>query len=454
MDLFSFFKAYINQHCSDLCILCLSLFAVTDQPDGVELTQHRGRPAQSARDDRERQPREREYDKQIQDLQQRLQVSDGRIQEMQQHKQELERATREKDHVIEVREKQIQELNQQMAAKEQVATQFQQNLMTMIHKLQEDIRDLRHELREKDKVLQRLMVPLKDKLTLSWKRCHAAPSKMYRGFSTVCGSMAYFSSFASGQVHSYNSGAEEWSTLPECPRTDFTLTVINGLVTAVGGCQFLDYTNTLLSLMEEGGRRKWVEHFPHMPTKRGLAAVVCSGKALVVAGGEGEGFTVLTTVEVMNTDTLQWSTASSLPHPLSAAVATVCRDSVYLVAGRHQRRTAESVLTCSLSDLQSYTGYQIWRPIADLPVEHSTLVTLNGQLLAVGGQDYRNKTNNVYSYNRETNSWEVISHMPTPRYQCLVAVLPHNELMVVGGWTTSGDTDKIEIASAEVSNML
>ena len=194
-----------------------------------------------------------------------------------------------------------------MAAKEQVATQFQQNLMTIIHKLQEDIRDLRHQLREKDKILQWLMVPQKEKLTLSWKRCHVAPCKMYRGSSTVCGSMAYFSSFASGQVHSYNSGAKKWSTLPECPRTDFTLTVVNGLVTAVGGCQFLvvtavggcqfvDYTNTLLSFMEEDGRKKWVEHFPRMPTKRGLTGVVCSGKALVVAGGVGEDFTVLTTV--------------------------------------------------------------------------------------------------------------------------------------------------------------
>ena len=452
MDFFSFFKAYINQHCSGVCVLCLSLFAVTDQPDGVELTQHHGRPAQSTGDDRERQSREQEHDKQIQDLQQRLQVSDGRIQEIQQHKQELERATLEKDHIIEAREKQIQELNQQMAAKEQVATQFQQNLMTMIQKLQEDIRDLRHELREKDKVLQRLMVPQKEKLTLSWKRCHAAPCKMYRGSSTVCGSMAYFSSFASRQVFAYNSRVNEWSALPECPAKYITLAVVNGLVTNVGGWQSGNYTNTLLTLMEEDGKRKWVEHFPSMPTKRALTAVVCSGKALVVAGGEGEGFTVLTTVEVMNTDTLNWSTASNLPCPLSAAVATVCRDSVYLVAGRHQRCTAESVLTCSLSDLKSYTSYQMWRPIADLPVEHSTLVTLNGQLLAVGGQDYRNKTNNVYSYNRETNSWEVISCMPTPRYQCLVAVLPHNELMVVGGWTTTGDTDKIEIANVEVSS--
>ena len=453
MDFSSLFKAYTNHHYSDQCYLCFSLFTVTDQPNGVDLTQPQGKSAQNTRDNRERQEsREQEHDKQIRDLQQQLQVSDGRIQEIQQHKQELERATREKDLVIEAREKQIHELQQQMVAKERVATQFQQNLMTVIQKLQEDIRDLRHELREKDKILQRLMVPQNKKLTLSWKRCHAAPCKMCRGSSTVCGSMAYFSSFASGQVHSYNSDTDKWSTLPECPRTDFTLTVINGLVTAVGGSQYLDYTNALLSLMEENGVRKWVEHFPHMATKRALAAVLCNGKALVVAGGEGEDFTVLSTVEVMNTDTLQWSTASSLPRPLSAAVATVCRDSIYLVAGRHQRRTAESVLTCSLSDLQSYSSYQIWRPIADLPVEHSTLITLNGQLLAVGGQDYQNKTNNIYSYNRETNSWEVISHMTTPRYQCLVAVLPHNELMVVGGWTTTGDTDKIEIASVEISS--
>ena len=88
------------------------------------------------------------------------------------------------------------------------------------------------------------------------------------------------------------------------------------LSTAVGGTKFL-MSNTLFSLMEDGGRGKWVEHFPCMPTKRKLAAVVCSGKALVVAGGQGEWSTTLATVEVMNTDTLTWSTASSLSCPLS-----------------------------------------------------------------------------------------------------------------------------------------
>ena len=37
--------------------------------------------------------------------------------------------------------------------------------------------------------------------------------------------------------------------------------------------------------------------------------------------------------------------------------------------------------------------------------------------------------------------------MTTPRSQCLVAVLPHNESTVVGGHTPGGRTDSVEIAS-------
>ena len=78
-----------------------------------------------------------------------------------------------------------------------------------------------------------------------------------------------------------------------------------------------------------------MEHFPAMPTKRILPVVVYSGKFLVVAGGYGKGDTTLATVEVMDSrsDTPQWLTASSLPHPLSDASATACGDRVYLVGG-------------------------------------------------------------------------------------------------------------------------
>ena len=62
---------------------------------------------------------------------------------------------------------------------------------------------------------------------------------------------------------------------------------------------------------------------------------------------------------------------------------------------------------------------------------------LTGFNLVKGG---KTDSNNTYSYNMDTNSWEIISHMPTPRHWCLVTIFSDNKLMVVGGETDTGDT--------------
>ena len=365
-----------------------------------------------------------------------------------------------KDHVIAVSEGQIQELNQQLIASKQVIALLQQNLQqneTTIKELNKENQDLRQKCYKKPNAEIQ-----KDKVTLRWKLCDSAPHDMIRGSATVCGNLAYFRRAFNSQVLSYNLDTKEWlTTLPECPAIHFSLTVVRGLVTAVGGVQPYNYTNALFSLMEQGGRQEWVEHFPPMQTKRKLTAVICSGKALVVAGGEEEGktkrrkeeakkFTTLNTVEVMDINTLKWSTASSLPQPISDATATVCGDRVYVVGGKNQHGDQiKLVFTCFLNALlQSESSDSLWNTVANVQVERTTCVTLNGQLLAVGGESSDSKiTNNVYSYNTETDSWEVISHMPTPRCWCVVTALPGNQLMVVGGEIDTLEyTDKVEIS--------
>ena len=237
--------------------------------------------------------------------------------------------------------------------------------------------------------------------------------------------------------------------------------MVNSLLTAIGGkTSNNEVTNSLLSLTDN----KWTNQFPPMRTKRCLTAVVCSGRSLVVVGGVGERKKILSTVEVMDTETLQWSTASSLPHSLLQASATLCGDQVYMLGGWDQSgKQSKSVFTCSLAALLQYcqpqslgarlktsslaSGPKVWHQLADIPVTLSTCASLQGQLLAVGGRNLDNEeTTAIHMYNTTTNSWEVISHMTTPRYQCLVAVLPHNKLMVVGGGTPEM-TNSVEIAS-------
>ena len=202
-----------------------------------------------------------------------------------------------------------------------------------------------------------------------------------------------------------------------------------------------------------------------MPTKRSLTSAVCGGRSLIVAGGVGEGDKIQSTVEVMDTETLQWSTASSLPHPLSQASATLCGDQVYMLGGWvNSYKQSKSVFTCSLATLLQSCQPQslgerlktlslasrpkVWHQLADTPVTLSTCASLHGRLLAVGGRDSDGKeTTAIHMYNTTTNSWEVISHMATPRCRCSVAVLPHNELMVVGGITPDDKTNSVEIAT-------
>ena len=89
----------------------------------------------------------------------------------------------------------------------------------------------------------------------------------------------------------------------------------------------------------------------------------------------------------------------------------------------------------------------MWQKTADIPVAQSTVITLYAQLLAVGGRDSDSKsTAAIYMYDPVKNSWTVISYTALPRYQSLVAVLPGDKLMVVGGFSIFA-TDVVEIAT-------
>ena len=239
-----------------------------------------------------------------------------------------------------------------------------------------------------------------------------------------------------------------------------TITVIHGLPTTIGGYGDLKNTNKLFSLTGEGSDRRWTERFPPMPTKRYAVSALCTGIALIVAGGFGRGDKDqnLKTVEVLNTEIQQWHTAPDLPQPLAQSSLILCGDLVYLLGGVNKDDAAtNSVYSCSLSSLLLSTGSKslggrlvstltrsskgsTWNRVADLPVTFSTAVTLHGRLLAIGGWDSTEDkpSTAVHMYQPTTNSWELISHMTTPRVACLAAVLPDNQLMVVGGWTTGG----------------
>ena len=377
-----------------------------------------------------------EKSRQLQDKERLLQDKDN---EAQQHQEE-----------IASKEREVQQLNQQLEEQVQVTAEIQQTNLS----LERNVELLQQQLSQQIQrnLDQKPQQPKGKKLMLTWRDGGKAPFKMLRGAAVVDGNVAYFMDYF-GVVCFYNSTTKLWCELPKYPTEGSSLVVINGQLTGVGGSKgafkIHTYTNKLLSLCEGGS---WSGVFPPMPTKRRGTTAITSNEHLIVAGGTTGPCTdnTLNTVEVMNTKSLVWSIVASLPHTYSLASSTICGDHFYLLGVVDAKDKTKSALTCSLTELlqSSSSSSSVWHRVADAPAYWSTCATVNGELVAVGGCDENSKaTYAIHKYNPATNSWDLIGSMPTAKYDCLVAVLPTNEVMVVGGYLSGfTKTDVVEFA--------
>ena len=319
----------------------------------------------------------------------------------------------------------------------------------------------------------------KDSIKLKWREGKRAPCKLSKYFVgevavAVDGNSVYVVNKT--KIYAYNASTLAWSHLADSSFRGCALAFVGNLLTLIGGKSVApglmvgwsspNITNKLFSLTKKGQVAKWTEELPPMPTKRYGVCTICTDTALIVAGGKGDESFVATT-EVLNTTTLQWSTADNLPQPtFFGSLLKVSLDQIYMV-GAYDRDNypIKSVYTCSLNALlqscksqslganltSSLAPSEIWRRVTDIPAIDSAYVSFCGQLLAIGGGDSPYKpTTAVHMYDHSTNSWVIISHIATPRRKCYAAVLPDNQLMVVGGQTDSSfdaETGTVEIAT-------
>ena len=455
----------------------------------------------------------------LQHSQRRTHTLQQELQDSQRQIQQLTHQVEEKQHTIDDKETLLRELNQRMQSNQQVTAEFQRNLLQHEQankQLQDTVGQLRRDLQQaveekqagerrlreydqqllkrpqvgvrphetvtpprpelqqpqekqhatRDRQLQPMkrLGPLPQKTVMQpkaiqhmrWQTESKAPEKMRRGSAAADSNMAYFHGDGSTTVHSYDSNTREWLQLPATPHKYSTLVVVHHILTMVGGQISGGATDSLLSLMGEGRDIKWLPNLPAMPTKRYNTAAVCSGRSLIVAGGS-DGHNRLATVEVLDTDTRQWSIASALTHPFYLATISICGERLYMLGGYNTR----SVLSCSVPELLQSCQPQplagklrtvpanqstIWRRVADAPHYWSFCATLCGQLVAVGGWEALKDTSAITGYNETTDSWEAMGNMPTVRCWALVAIL-NGKMMVVGGKV--GDygtvTDVVEI---------
>ena len=307
----------------------------------------------------------------------------------------------------------------------------------------------------------------KKSFSLRWGEGRNMPCPMMRGCDAVVkGTIVYFMVAGSSHVYNFSITDNTCFSLPDCPVSSSSLAIVNDQLTAIGGSlqdsygRVTSYSNKLFSFKDTG---LWTgDEFPCMPTKRDSTLSLNAGAALIVAGGRTTGGGILKTVEILCTETLQWTTAPSLPIPLQNASGAVCSGEFYMLGGVDKDFFgSKAVFTCSVNSLvklcepkslgarlmSSLTSTNLWRRLADLPVAKSTCTSFCGYLLAVGGEDsHYAPTKAIHMYNPMLNSWRAVSQMSVARSNCLVASLPGNRLMV-GGRVGAGRNNSVEIAS-------
>ena len=238
------------------------------------------------------------------------------------------------------------------------------------------------------------------------------------------------------KVLEYTIQGDQWREI-NTPVKLFGMAVVNNQLIITGGVDKEDSpTNEVWVLDSVSGT--WTQPFPTMPTARDLPSAVGYKRWVLVVGGYGK-----KCVEVLDTAYKQWYTATPLPSDADQPSLTVIQDTLY-VAWECSAVSMSLPILISDAVLQSLAGDTSngpkptkWQPLPDTPTRRPTTTTLHGSLVAVGGDPAPSA---IAMYLPQTEQWLKVAELPTPRRDCICALLPETEeLMVIGGWDEDED---------------
>ena len=239
------------------------------------------------------------------------------------------------------------------------------------------------------------------------------------------------------RLYSYS---ESWSFM-DTPTYWYGLTIYDDHLVLVGGKEYPSgrLTNKiwLLQSLGEDGREEWKEDaIPPMPTRRHSVSAVGYDKLLLVAGGKDDNYQDMKTVELYLLG--QWQSTTPLPRPCSFMSSTVMGSHVVFTGGQGQGR---EVYCCSVDTIKSKTLQ--WERLADAPLEYSSIITLHGVLLAIGGHTGSSESAAMFGFSVHTRSWHHFFNLPLPLSSTSTAVIPTGQIVAIGGETDSFRTSRV-----------
>ena len=244
------------------------------------------------------------------------------------------------------------------------------------------------------------------------------------------------SSQSPGIVMVYAVRTKSWRTLPPHETEWFGMASVDNQLVLVGGVSTSTDMATNVLVVWNERLQTWTHPFPVMPTARHSHSVISYQKWLVVAGGVDETDSRISEVELLDTLSGQWYEASPLPTECEEMSSAINGNMWYLSGGASSLRLSDKdVFTVCLDELITQAVSQSasstsspWQTLPEAPLEYSTVLTLNGALLTVGGV----RSSSIHIYQPGSRSWVKVGDLPYDYAlcRCACAVLPSGEMFV------------------------
>ncbi len=238
----------------------------------------------------------------------------------------------------------------------------------------------------------------------------------------------------------YHLSSGRWrklTSIPHVEQCDFGIAVLANLLYVVGGCfnQSLQEHIHPFGFQYDPRTDKWMTIAPMLLERCRFFLAAVDGKLYAVGGlGEHDDQGEFVSCECYNPATDMWESIAPLPASRMQHAGAVWGNEIFITGGLSPSEFPYD--TMMAYDVEHNT----WTSKADLlvpRVDHSMMAHRDNVYLAGGW--YEDVTGNrvisdtVDCYNCQTDQWQVLTRIPTPRYHASMVVIG-DILYVVGGF--------------------
>ena len=255
----------------------------------------------------------------------------------------------------------------------------------------------------------------------------------------------------------YHIDDQKWTTILDIPQYRYGADIIQGHLTLIGGMDTV--TGKVTGKLSTYVNDHWEEIYPPMPTPRVGFGVVLKDNLLITAGGVCAGG-IVSTVEVLNTESKQWYSLKSLqlPEPIFSCGMTISSGYVYIGGGRNAAEKAYksywrlpwSIVQRSVQSRDNTSSPVIWEKIADSPFRLSSLLPNSKLPVLFGGNESEIKSedrrrSDIFVYDPTQKRWTAVGNISTERTRPCLVPINSNAVFVCGGYMGNSCTNKTEL---------